>query len=204
MNHQILKIFVLMSILGLSSCKGSVDPATWSDEKVNQWFEKSEWLGGWDITPDESINRREFAISYYNHQERWDKVFKFLKDNDLSSLELKRYDIDGTEVYAPVSEYMSKSKDVARYEAHKKYIDLQYVISGKELIGVAPMSALKEVTEEYNETKDIFFMTVNNPVERPANPDRFFLFFPDDLHCPGMMDGDSTMVKKVVVKILVD
>ncbi|OFY63110.1 MAG: hypothetical protein A2V64_09505 [Bacteroidetes bacterium RBG_13_43_22] len=171
---------------------------------MDKWFEKGEWLNGWQVEPDASINRKIFAISYFSHKERWDKAFSFLKDNDLAKLELRRHEIDGSDVYAPVSEYITKNEEDARYEAHIKYIDIQYVISGKELIGIAPMSEKKEILEPYNETNDVMFMTVNQIINSKASPERFFIFFPDDIHRPGLKDGGNSQVRKVVVKVKVD
>jgi YhcH/YjgK/YiaL family protein len=60
------------------------------------------------------------------------------------------------------------------------------------------------VLEQYNDTKDVMFVSVIKEVNYKATPDRFFIFFPDDLHKPGLKDGESTMVRKVVVKVKVD
>jgi YhcH/YjgK/YiaL family protein len=204
MKNLVLKIMVIAGFLGFLGCKKSSDPSTWSDKQINKWFEKGEWLNGWKVTPDVSINRKAFAVSYFQHKERWDKAFKFLKESDLQNMELKKYEIEGTELFAPISEYMSKNEETARYEAHKKYIDIQYVVSGKELIGIAPSSQVKEVLEPYNEEKDIMFMTVNQINNFEALPDRFFIFFPDDIHRPGLKDGENSPVRKAVVKVKVD
>ncbi len=201
------KIFVIMavtSLFGLFGCNDKNDPSLWSDRQVNKWFEKGEWLDGWTVKPDETINRRELAVSYFKHQDRWHKAFLFLKDHDFTKMELKRYDIDGDNLYAPVSEYYSKREEDAKYEAHQKYIDIQYVASGKELIGIGKMNDLKETLQNYDAAKDVMFMSVNNIKNYTADPGRFFVFFPDDLHRPGMRDGDSTLVRKVVIKIRID
>jgi len=192
---------VLISFLCLFGCKSSIDPASWSDKKVNKWFEKGEWLNGWSVKPDASINRKELAISYFKYKDRWDKAFTFLKDNDLTKLEVKRHDIDGDNAYALVSEYLTKNEEDARYEAHQNYIDIQYVISGKELIGIAPVSMKKEILEPYDTIKDIMFLTVNQGNNLKADPGRFFIFFPDDLHRPSLKDGENSQVRKVVVKL---
>jgi YhcH/YjgK/YiaL family protein len=204
MKNLFFKIMAVTTFLGILSFRSSTDPAKWSNRKVNKWFDKGEWLNGWQVKPDPSINRREFAISYFKHKERWDKAFIFLKGNDLKKIEVKRYELDGTNVYAPVSEYMSKNPEEVRYEAHKKYIDIQYVASGNELIGIAPISDKKDVLEQYNDIKDVMYVSVTKEVNFKATPDRFFIFFPDDLHKPGLKDGESTMVRKVVVKVKVD
>ena len=204
MKNLLLKIMVFAGFLGFLGCKTSTDPSTWSDKQINKWFEKGEWLNGWTVKPDASINRKALAVSYFHHKERWDKAFLFLRDHDLSSLELKKYEIDGADLYAPLSEYMSKNEEDAKYEAHRKYIDIQYVVSGKELIGVAPISQIKDILEPYSEEKDVMFMTVNQVTNYQAQPDRFFIFFPEDLHRPGLKDGENTLVRKVVVKVKVD
>lgn len=204
MKTSFLKAMALISLLGLWGCKNSDDPSAWNSKQLDSWFEKGEWLNGWQVMPDSSIDRRAFAVSWFRHSERWDKAFAFLRDNSLTELEIKRYEIDGSDVYAPVSEYMTKNEEDARYESHIKYADIQYVISGKELIGIAPESELKEVLEPYNETNDIKFMTVNKGNNHLASPDRFFIFFPDDLHRPGLKDGENSTVRKIVVKVRLD
>jgi biofilm protein TabA len=204
MKNLFLKIMVFSSLLSFIGCKNSPDPATWSVKKINKWFEKGEWLNGWSVKPDATINRKEFTLSYFKYKERWDKAFIFLKDNDLSKLEIKRYDIDGDNLYAPVSEYITKNEEDARYEAHRKYIDIQYVISGKELIGVSPLSLQKEILEPYDATKDVVFLTVTQGVNFSATPDRFFIFFPGDAHRPGLKDGENSQVRKVVVKVKIE
>ncbi len=188
-----------MGIFGFSS-----DPAGWSDDKLNKWFEKGDWLNGWDIKPDSSINRRTFASSYFKNRKRWDKAFSFLKNNDLSKLEIKRYDIDGDNAYAPVSEYLSKNKEDARFEVHQKYIDIQYVIKGVEQISVASLSAIDKITSPYDEAKDIEFMTVKESSTYKATPGNFFIFFPSEIHRPCIRLNENTQVKKIVVKVKVD
>ena len=194
---------VFFSFLGLFGCKDT-DPSKWNSSKIDKWFEKGEWLNGWQVKPDPSINRGEFAIAYFKQKERWDKAFTFLKESDLTKMEPKRYDIDGNNVYVMFSEYLSKEDTVARYEAHRLYADIQYVISGRELIGVAPLAGLKDVLVPYDAAKDIEFMTVNTIKNVPAAPDRFFLFFPSDIHRPGLKDGVNAPVKKAVVKVKLD
>ena len=204
MKNLFQRIMVLTIFMSITGCKSSTDPSKWNSKQIDKWFDKGEWLNGLQVEPDASIDRKEFAISYFKHKERWDKAFAFLKNSDLEKLELKRHEIDGNNVYAPVSEYMTKNEEDARYEAHLKYIDIQYVISGKELIGVAPMSQKKDVLEAYDSTKDIEFLTVTGGENRPALPDKCFIFFPEDAHRPGLKDGENSPVRKVVVKVKID
>ncbi len=204
MNKLSFKIMMIASLFGLFGCRNANDPAKWSPRHLNTWFDKGEWLNGMKIKPDATIDRKEFAASYFRHKERWDKAFAFLRDVDLKDLELKCYDLDGTDLYATVSEYMTKNEENAMYELHKKYIDIQYVVSGKEQIGIAPVSSLKEILVPYDDGKDIMFLAVNRIINFKASPDRFFILFPDFAHRPCLKDGESSMVRKVVVKLMVD
>lgn len=204
MKNLFIKIMVLTGLINLAGCNSSSDPATWNDKKIDVWFEKGEWLNGWTVTPDASINRKEFAVSYYKNKERWDKAFTFLKNSDLKTLEVKRHDIDGDNLYAPVSEYITKNQDSAKFEAHKKYIDIQYVINGTEQMSVAPQSDKKDVLAAYDPAKDIEFMTVANCTDMVATPSNFFIFFPSDIHRPSVRVGENAPVRKIVVKVKVE
>ena len=192
---------VVISSFGLSGNKSDSDPSTWSNKKIDNWFSKKEWAEGWKVNPDASVNKREFAVSYFKNNDRWEKAFRFLKNSNLLQLEVKRYDIDGDNLYATISEYNTKNEETTNFEAHRKYIDIQYVISGKEIMNIAPLSTVKDVVTSYDETKDIEFLTVVKKVAYIASRDNFFIFFPDDAHRPGLKDGVNAPVRKVVIKL---
>jgi YhcH/YjgK/YiaL family protein len=201
MKKTVVFIAIMLTFLGIQSCNNSSDPSGWSDEKINKWFESRDYLKAWNVTPDESINKKEFAVSYFKNKERWDKAFEYLKTTDLKNLEVKRHDIDGDNLFALVSEYTTKNEEDAKFEAHRKYADIQYVISGSEQMSIAPVSKMGEVLTPYDDTKDLEFMTVTESSHYVATPERFFLFFPSDLHRPSVKVGENAQVKKVVVKV---
>ena len=195
---------MIATILSFFGCKNSNNPANWSDAKTAEWFNKGDWKNGWNVIADPSINEKSLAVAYFNHKERWDSAFNFLKINDLSSLEIKRHDIDGDNLFVMVSEYNTKNEQDARYEAHKKYIDIQYVARGIERIGIAPMSSVDSVLQAYDATKDVEFIRVKAGTTFPADPGNFFVFFPEDAHMPGLNFDSIAPVKKIVVKVKVD
>jgi YhcH/YjgK/YiaL family protein len=126
------------------------------------------------------------------------RALDFLLSTDPTRLELGRHDIDGDNVYALVSEYRPKRQEEGRWEAHRRYIDLQCVASGRERVGFAPLDRL--TPEPYDEAKDIMrlegagdFLTLE--------PGQFMLLWPGDAHMPGIAIGEPVTVKKVVVKI---
>ena len=177
----------------------SHEPSAWTEEQLNLWFESGSFLNGLSTQPDASINRRAFAEHYFKHKETWADAFAFLKDTDLTAIPLGRVDLKNG-MYASVSEYFPKEHSETLFETHRKYIDIQYVISGKELIGLTPIENTT-VVKPYDETKDMEFETAIEYSLLKANPSSFFIFFPEDAHRPNMKDGNDK-VRKVVIKIV--
>jgi YhcH/YjgK/YiaL family protein len=125
--------------------------------------------------------------------------FNFLKNTDLDNLEIGRYEIDGKNVFALVSEYDSKKHEDCRLEAHQAYADIQYIVSGREAIGFAPLNG-QTVTEEYLPEKDIVFFS-GDTTQLILEAGMFAVFFPQDVHRPCMQIDGPEKVKKVVVKV---
>jgi YhcH/YjgK/YiaL family protein len=128
-------------------------------------------------------------------------AFNYLKNTDLATVAVGKYEILGTDVFAIVSEYQTKNEADAKWEAHEKYADVQYIISGVEKMGYAPIASMKE-KEAYNPEKDIVFLEGKGDYIT-ATAGTFIVFFPHDAHQPCVSAGDSSMVKKVVVKVKV-
>jgi YhcH/YjgK/YiaL family protein len=204
MKNVIFKIMVCISFAGLCGCSVNTNPSGWSRAKTDKWFENGAWRNGWPVKPDRSINRAYFAKAYYQNKDRWNRAFSFLKSNDLATLELKRYDLDGDNLYAMVSAYMTKNPEDAKFEAHRQYIDIQYVVSGSEWIGIAPRASQDSILQQYDATKDIELLSLKQGMTVRAAQDRFFIFFPDDAHMPGLKAEANAPVRKVVVKIRID
>lgn len=167
--------------------------------EYNKWFEKGEWAQGLNLQLHNSVNVEEFYKQYHANTNLWRKVFEFMQ-TDLNTLEVGKYPLVEGQLIANIQEYNSKEPKDARWEAHKDFIDLQYVISGKEKMGVMPLANAKNAGE-YNAEKDVIFYGENNGNIYQANPDVYFLFFTSDLHRPCIKDGESSLVKKVVLKI---
>ena len=170
-----------------------------SKHNVKKWFNKKEWLNGAGFTPHNSINKTEFARQYYLNKPYWDNAFIFLKEHDLKNLAVGKYPIDGTNVFATVTEDPSKDFEKTQWESHRKYIDLQCVINGEERMGKFPFGQLT-VTKLYDETKDVANYSGDGKIYTvPANT--FMIFFPSDAHRPNITPGGNKVVKKIVIKI---
>jgi len=104
-------------------------------------------------------------------------------------------------VKAIVSEYETKVKNEVGYEAHRKNIDIQYLLKGEERVACLPVEKLKE-TKPYSEEKDAAFFTASiQPIEMTLGDGFFAIFFPQDGHMPQLSVDEPMMVKKVVVKV---
>ena len=129
------------------------------------------------------------------------RALDFLTGSDLQSLPDERVEINGERVYAFFQRYDTRPAN-DRPEAHRKYIDIQYLIEGEELIGIAPLSAMKREVEARPE-RDIYFYE-GETVNISIGGGRLAIFFPQDAHAPGIAVGESRPVRKVVVKVAVE
>lgn len=113
-----------------------------------------------------------------------------------------RYDLPGTHGFALVQRYQTAPVAEKRMEAHRKYIDIQYLVEGQEIIHVAHPET-QTVSEEYNpETDALFYEGRKDLVEIPLQAGHLVVFFPEDAHRPGCQSGGTPApVTKVVIKI---
>lgn len=147
------------------------------------------------------IDRIDNASFYYSIHPKFKYAFDYLDQIDIHTIPAGKYEMDGDAVYALVQEYNTKLKEQGVWEAHRSYIDLQYVVQGVEGIGYANIHHLKQ--GEYDAAKDFLplhgegdFVTVHSG--------SFMLLLPEDGHMPGMAVGVPAPVKKIVIKISVD
>lgn len=147
---------------------------------------------------------KENLQQYKGISRNLDRAIDYLMQTDLTNMEAGKYTVDGERVFAMVQEPDSRPRTQARWEAHKHYIDIQYVIQGTERIGFQKIDALT-VSEIYSEEMDIVFYGENGKGLFPELvPDSFAIFFPTDAHMPLVCAAEPAHVKKVVVKVEVE
>ena len=146
------------------------------------------------------VDKLENLHNYSGLNERLVKALDYLKQTDLKSLGTGKHSIDEENIFAIVSEYEPKDAENCKLEAHKKYIDVQFMISGGEKMGYLPLENQTPAVE-YNEEKDCVFFKENASLIS-VEEGMFAIFFPGDLHQPGVKNN-SKKVKKVVVKVRV-
>lgn len=146
------------------------------------------------------IDRIENAARYYPLHPKFKQAFDYIAQIDIHTLPVGRHEIDDN-MYVLVQEYTTKPKAEGKWEAHHRYIDLQYVVQGAEGMGYANIHDLDQ--GEYIPEKD--FLPLFGEGEQIALRSGYFvLLFPEDAHMPGMALGESKPARKIVVKIAVD
>lgn len=123
---------------------------------------------------------------------------EYLQNTDFSSLEMGKHEIKGDEVFAILQSYDTKEEVDCRLEAHKKYVDIQYMVSGDEIMGVVPFDN-QEITEAFPDNDVTFYKGIGVPIL--VKEGSFTIFFQTDVHAPGIKVGSSEKITKVVVKV---
>ncbi len=127
-------------------------------------------------------------------------AFAFLRMLDPATVEPGKFTIDGDDVYASVSLGPGKPEGEARLEAHRRYIDIQYVVRGHERMGWRPLADCARVTQPYDPKSDLEFFGETPVTWVDVRPGDFTVFFPSDAHAPMV---STEQILKVVVKVRV-
>jgi len=139
------------------------------------------------------------ASLYYGISEKIAVSLKYLQNTDLSEFQNGKYEIESDEIFAIIQDYNTKPLIEGKFEAHKKYIDIQYIIKGVEKMGYVNINKLKP-SVEYDEEKDIMFFEGGGDF-LTVDEGFFAIFMPEDAHMPGIKSKTSEYVKKAVIKI---
>lgn len=132
------------------------------------------------------------------------RAVAYLKSHDFTKMEPGEYPIDGDRIYAKVFDLTSKPAEETRPEVHKNYIDVQFWVSGEELVGFATKKEAYRVVE-FQEEADLYFLEpVKDESFIKAVQGDYMVFFPNDCHRPGVMVDRPLTYRKVVVKVHVD
>jgi YhcH/YjgK/YiaL family protein len=149
------------------------------------------------------IDRVENGRLYEPIHKRFHKAFGVLVDPAISQKPDGRYPVDGEDLFYIIQHYTTKPIDQGRFESHRKYIDIQALIAGQEVLAWSPIQGL-EVVEPYDEAKDIMFYRVGTILAQTRlEPGLFCLLYPNDAHLPSCQVACPSPVHKVVFKIRV-
>ena len=131
------------------------------------------------------------------------KAFEFLHETNFEELALGKHELVKDQLFAIFMEYDTKESTDGTLEAHKKFIDIQAVIAGQEVMEVSKLG-IHATTKPYNPENDLEFFEGEGQTKLLVDEGQFAVFFPEDVHKPNIKVDHPQIVKKVVMKVLVN
>ena len=147
------------------------------------------------------LDRLDNFMHYAPIHPGFQAAFNYLKKNSIKDFKAGQENIDGKRLFALAMDTPGKGRAGARLESHRRYIDLQYTVTGSDTIGYANKSFCVADDKGYDAESDIEFYTSLPEVWLPVPAGSLAVFFSEDVHAPLGTDG---VVHKVVVKVAVE
>jgi len=142
------------------------------------------------------------AYLYENIGKGVKAAFDFIRATDFSKTPAGKHELDGERMYYLMNVYETAQEDTLKYEAHKKYIDIQFVVQGEEYFGWNSLNKM-QVNEVYQEEKEVAFFE-GSGFKIPAQNNHFYILFPNDVHKPNVVMNTPIPMRKVVIKVRLD
>jgi YhcH/YjgK/YiaL family protein len=142
----------------------------------------------------------------YLKDKRIIQVLKLIESLPFTSLPDNIFEVNGKDLYYIITSYETTG-DLSQKpaEAHKKYIDFQYIIYGSEQAGISDYSNIKKITAGYDSEKDIELIEkIENETFLQLNQNDYAIFFPEDVHRTGISINRPRNVRKIIFKLLID
>lgn len=152
-------------------------------------------------TPKDARIQRGLGFLKDYEEGRLPPIVKIVRNQKAG--ECVRWDIDGDKIFATIQCYEPFLREQGKFEAHRRYIDLQYICEGCEWIEVADREGKREVVP-YDGQKDVVFYLLTGPFKGRLllRSGDVAILYPTDLHAPCLrVDGESGLVRKIVVKV---
>ena len=129
-------------------------------------------------------------------------VLEILQSLNLDALQTGHIELDGKYVYININTTKSTTKEEARLESHRQYIDIQMPLTGCETFGVRPTQECLSPIGDFDTERDIVFYEDAPSEFITLSKGEFVIFFPDDAHAPCIDTADNHL--KLVVKVSVE
>lgn len=143
------------------------------------------------------IDRLENIGKYASLSPLFAQAIEFLSSRDLNGLQTGKTEL-GKDLFVNVTETQPKTREEARLETHRDFIDIQIPLSGTEVMGYTPATDCLPTNAPYDKDKDISFYEGAAENYLSVKPGMFAIFFPQDAHAPGILPEG---VKKIIVKV---
>lgn len=130
-------------------------------------------------------------------------IVNIIDNTDFSKLEDGTYNVDEKGLFYVLATYNTSSvMEDKPAEVHRKNIDFQYIIYGEEKIGYSEISNSKISREIYDDGTDIeLFSKIENEGFFILKKGMYAVFFPDDVHRPGLSNKETRGVRKAIFKV---
>lgn len=149
------------------------------------------------------LDKLENASLYFGYNPRMKAGFDFLLKHRDGNIENGEHEIDGRNVYAIAMDATTREQKDAIWEAHRKYIDIQFIVRGEERMGWTHLNHVRDnVTSPYNDEKD-YELYSGNGTWFEVKAGEFAVFGPTDVHAPVIRFNGVENVRKIVIKVAV-
>lgn len=131
------------------------------------------------------------------------QALTWIDAQDFSTMAPGKYDIlPDNQMFCLLQQANTCPAEQQRPESHFRYVDLQYLLSGEETIGVCRYRPQFPLDGEISHEKDIvFYQSVSGETQISLQPGMFAVFFPEDVHRPCCQTHQSVAITKAVIKI---
>lgn len=150
------------------------------------------------------IDKIDNYEEYLNEHPEFQAIWDFIDEDRKAKKDDGSYELDGRKLFVNINTYRTELDKEVKFEAHKKYADLQYIVSGIEKIGWAPLPDVEDklLSEEYSKGGDIAFYEGPSKFDFVLTKGSFLYLAPEDAHAPCQCADKEMSVRKMVFKIL--
>lgn len=127
------------------------------------------------------------------------KCLDFARENNMGQMENGSYPVDGDKVYVNIASYETMPAEERKWEAHKKYVDIHYVLDGTEQIDLNFIDSMEQGV--YVEPDDFLPLEGEKNASVVMGPGDYLVCFPEDGHKPGVMTDKPCHIKKGIFKV---
>ena len=152
------------------------------------------------------IDRLDHAAQYYALGKGLETALRWFAAyaDDGRDLPVKTV-LDGERIFINGVNYTSEAKPQGQLEAHKKYIDVMYVVEGEEKFFYKPIAEVKHVTMPYDAEKECQLAEIDaDAAQVRFSAGHFLIFFPQDGHLAAQLWDKPCKVRKFIAKVAVD
>ncbi len=128
------------------------------------------------------------------------RALEYLSHMSLETAPQEKTYLDGEDLIANPLAFVTKPAEECVFEAHRRYIDVHYCLSGTEAISIASPIDLKE-TSVYDPDKDTIFYEGQSVSTSILTPGTFMVCFPEDVHRTGITAESTSDIRKLVIKV---